>query len=201
MQNLTIFSDYICPFCFIGTQRAEHLAREFPIEIIWKGLEIHPEVPPQGILLEGFMPEMLGNLEAQVRVLAEEIGLEMQMPEKLSNSHLALLGAEYAREYGKLEKYHKMVFSAYFQNGKDIGDIETLVELWNCIDDESLSFKEALLTERHAAHLRASIAEAHSLGISAVPSFLFSTGTIIMGAQPYHILRAAAEKSLQLPEK
>jgi len=201
MQNLTVFSDYICPFCFIGMQRAEQLAREFPIEIVWKGLEIHPEVPPQGIPLEGFMPEMLANLEAQVRALAEEIGLEMQMPEKLSNSHLALLGAEYAREYGKLAEYHEMVFSAYFQNGKDIGDIETLVELWNRIDDDSLSFREALLTERHVLHLKSSIAEAHSFGISAVPAFLFSTGTIILGAQPYHILRGAAERSLQLPEK
>jgi predicted DsbA family dithiol-disulfide isomerase len=197
VQTLAIFSDYICPFCFIGKQRAERLAREFPLEIVWKGLEIHPEVPPQGIPLEAFMPEMLANLETQVRILAEEIGLEMRMPERLSNSHLALLGTEYAREYGTLEKYHEMVFSAYFQDRKDIGEIETLIDLWKRIDDDDISFREALLTERHASHLKNSIDEAHSLGISAVPAFVFSSGTIILGAQPYDILSAAAEKSLQ----
>ena len=201
MQNLTIFSDYICPFCFIGKQRAERLAEEFPIEIVWKGLEIHPEVPPQGMPLEGLLPDILGNLEAQVRALADEIGLEMQMPTKLSNSHLALLGAEYARECNKLSEYHGTIFSAYFQNGKDIGDIETLVELWSSIADDGASFREALLTERHAPDLEATMSEAHSLNIRAVPAFHFSSGAVILGAQPYHILKEAAEKSLLLSEE
>jgi len=196
MQRLTIFSDYICPFCFIGTQRADRLAEEFPIEVIWKGLEIHPEVPPQGIPLNRFTPDVITTLETQVRLLAKEIGLEIKMPEKLSSSHLALLGAEYAREHGRLEDYHAMVFKAYFQEMKDIGDIDTLVELWAHLDDDSLPFREALMTEKHASRLQSSIAEAHSLGINAVPAFVFPDGTVIMGAQPYHTLQSAAEKAL-----
>lgn len=193
MNDIIIFSDYICPFCVIGKQRADRLAKEFRFRIIWKGFEIHPEVPSSGIPLEQFMPEVLSSLKARIRPLAEEIGLEMRMPEKLSNSHLALLGAEYAREAGNLEIYHEAIFRAYFQEGRDIGDIETLVEVWGEIDGDSTSFREALLSEKHASLLEASIAEARSLGIYAVPSFVFPHGNIVVGAQPYHMLKDAAE--------
>ena len=47
-RNMTVFSDYICPFCFIGARLAERLADELPIRPVWKGFEIHPETPPEG---------------------------------------------------------------------------------------------------------------------------------------------------------
>jgi predicted DsbA family dithiol-disulfide isomerase len=197
MQDIIVFSDYICPFCYIGKQRVERLAKEFPFRIIWKGFEIHPEVPPEGIPLQHFMPEMLSNLETRIRILAEEIDLEMQMPEKLANSHLALLGAEHAREIGVLEEYHEAIFRAYFQQGKDIGKIETLVDIWSDIDINSISFREALMSEKYEPLLGASIAEARSRGIHAVPSFVFADGNIIAGAQPYDTFCNAAERALR----
>jgi len=197
MQAITVFWDYICPFCFIGTRRVQRLVDEFSLEQVWKGWEIHPEVPFEGMAVSCFSSEMIWNLEARVRRLADEIELKIRMPEKLSNSRLALLGGEFAREAGRFHEYHEAVFTAYFQEGKDIGDIGVLVEIANDIGLEERTFREAVVTKRFAGMLEASLKEVRSLGLRGVPSFVFGDGSIVVGAQPYVILREAAEKSLR----
>jgi predicted DsbA family dithiol-disulfide isomerase len=196
MQDFTVFSDYICPFCFIGKRRAERLGAELSMRPVWQGFEIHPETPPEGVPLSSFMPGIISNLEGRIRDLAEEIGLEMRMPEKLSNSRLALLGGEFAREEGKLEAYHEAVFAAYFQQGKDIGDMEILLDIASGIGLDRDSFRSSLESDRHFPALRESRRQATSLGLSAVPSYLFEDGSVVVGAQPYELLKSAAEKSL-----
>ena len=196
MQDFTVFSDYICPFCFIGKRRAERLGKELSMRPVWKGFEIHPETPTEGVPLSSFMPGIISNLEVRIRALAEEIELEMKMPEKLSNSRLALLGGEFAREEGKLEAYHEAVFVAYFQRGEDIGDIEILLDIASEIGLDRDSFRSSLASEQHFAALRESRKQATSLGLSAVPSYLFEDGGIVVGAQPHDLLKSAAEKSL-----
>jgi len=195
-RNMTVFSDYICPFCFIGARLAERLAGELPIRPVWRGFEIHPETPPEGVPLSRFMPSVISGLTARVQELADEIGLEMSIPIKLSNSRLALLGGEFAREEDRLNEYHEAVFSAYFQQGKDIGDIEALLEIADSIGLDRDSFRQSLLNGEHIDALKDSVRRAHSLGLSAVPSFVFDNGSTIIGAQPYDLLKAAAEKYL-----
>ncbi len=200
MREFTVFSDYICPFCFIGKRRAERLAEELPLKPVWKGFEIHPETPLEGIPLSRFSPDMVAGLESRIRTLTEEIGLEMQMPEMLSNSRLALQGAEFASEAGKADEYHEAVFTAYFQQASDIGDVETLLDIAGGIGLDRDSFRSSLDSGEHFPALRESVREAHSMGLSGVPSFVFDERNIVVGAQPYEMLRAAAEKSLESGE-
>ena len=197
MQNVTVFSDYICPFCFVGKRLAERLAENLPIKPVWKGFEIHPETPPEGVPLSSFMPAMISSLASRVRELARATGLDMRMPKRLANSRLALLGSEFAREACKLDQYHEAVFSAYFQQGKDIGDIEVLIEIACETGIDGDSFRKSLVSEQYFPALKSSRREAHSLGLSAVPSFAFGDGNIVVGALPYEALKTAAEMSLR----
>ena len=197
MMEFDVFSDYICPFCFIGKRRAEKLADDLPVRPIWKGFEIHPETPLEGVPLSSFMPGVISSLEGRIRSLAEEIELDMKMPEKLSNSRLALLGGEFARGAGKLGEYHEAVFIAYFQQAKDIGHIDVLLDIAAEIDLDLDSFRNSLESNEHFPALRDSVRKAHSLGLSGVPSYVFGEGNIVVGAQPYDMLKAAAEKSLK----
>ncbi|GAB4343734.1 MAG: DsbA family protein [Candidatus Abyssubacteria bacterium] len=197
MQILKVFSDYICPFCFIGKQRVDRLTAEFPIEAVWRPFEIHPEVPSEGIGLSRFLPGIISNLEASVRRLAEEIGLEIRMPAKLPNSRMALLGGEVARERGVFDDYHSAVLRAYFQESKDIGDLDTLAEIAEGAGMDGGYFREAVISGKHADALADSIGEARSLGLTGVPSFVFSNGGVVIGAQPYDVLKRAAEESFR----
>jgi predicted DsbA family dithiol-disulfide isomerase len=197
MQEFDVFSDYICPFCFIGKRRAEKLAEELPIRPVWNGFEIHPETPLEGVPLSRFMPGIISNLEERIRALADEIELEMKMPEKLSNSRLALLGSEFAREAGKLDEYHEAVFRAYFQQAKDIGDMDVLLDIAAEIGLDRSSFQSSLESGELFPALRDSVRRAHSLGLSGVPAYVFGEGNVVVGAQPYDMLKAAAKRSLK----
>ncbi len=73
-KKVTVFSDYNCPFCFIGSRRIERLAEEFDMEIEWKGVEIHPEIPPKGIEIKTTTNTKLKHIVQNVRELAGEDG-------------------------------------------------------------------------------------------------------------------------------
>jgi predicted DsbA family dithiol-disulfide isomerase len=195
---MKVFSDYICPFCFVGKRRVDRLEEELAIRPVWKAFEIHPERPPEGVPIERrFSPGAIARLREHVGLLAAEVGLEMRVPEKLSNSRPALMGGEFAKESGRFEHYHEAVFSAYFLHGKDIGDVEILVDIADGVGIETDPFREAVAGQKHAGALRASRQEADSLGLTAVPSFVFVDGTIVVGAQPYKVLRTVAEKAFR----
>jgi predicted DsbA family dithiol-disulfide isomerase len=198
MREVVVFSDYICPFCFIGKYRIEKLAEEIPIRPAWKPFEIHPEVPAGGIAIERFPAAMLERLQGSVSVLAAELGIEIRMPRKLPNSHLALLGGEIAREAGRFQQYHDAVFKAYFQADLDIGEIDELARIAETAGIEADFFCKSLQEKKFGDCLGVAFSDAHSLGISAVPSFVFSKFEIITGVQPYPIMKDSAGRFVQI---
>ncbi len=194
MQEITIFSDYICPFCFIGHHRVQELAAEVTVRTVWEPFEIHPEVPAEGVPLSRFPSELLSRLEESVGALAAEIGLEFRMPRKLPNSRLALIGGEITKKAGVFEHYHAQVFRAYFQLDQDIGNPDVLAQIAQTADVDADFFLKSLNEEIYFDMLRAARRKANSLGLSAVPSFVFADGAIIVGAQPYKVLKEKADK-------
>jgi predicted DsbA family dithiol-disulfide isomerase len=129
--HITAYSDYVCPWCYIGHARVERLVREFPVEVEWRPFELHPETPKSGARFSG---RLGGSWRAMVYRenilgLARESGLAMKMPEIIANSHLALEAAEFAREHGRFEALHPALFKAYFEDERDIGDADVLCEI------------------------------------------------------------------------
>ena len=112
--KVIVYSDYICPFCFIGKERVDRLEREFGVDVEWKGFEIHPEIPAGGSDLAslGFDEATVAAISSQVRNLSEEANLKLNLPSRISNSRLALQIAEFAKEQVKFKEYHEAVFTA-----------------------------------------------------------------------------------------
>src|ERR1700731_1372609 len=103
--KLVMFSDFICPFCYIGFETVRKLKPEFGLEIDWHGFQIHPEWPADGMPVSdyrrGMDPEARRALWTNIQTMAEMTGFTMKPPEVLANSRLALEAAEFAKEYGK----------------------------------------------------------------------------------------------------
>src|SRR5260370_35480820 len=104
--EIIAYSDYVCPWCYIGHLRIERLRREFAVDVRWRPFELHPETPRSGAHLEG----RVGG-EARARAyrenivqLAEGAGVRMSSPRLIAHSHLALEAAEFAREAGQFEQ-------------------------------------------------------------------------------------------------
>ncbi|MFQ5875931.1 MAG: DsbA family protein, partial [Dehalococcoidia bacterium] len=187
--KLTVYSDYICPFCFIGKSRVDRLEEQFKIDVEWKGFEIHPETPPEGSDLAslGFDDTVAAIIRSRVLELGEGAGLQLEFPPHISNSRLALEIAEFAKQKGRFREYHQAVFRAYWQESKDIGEKEVLfpiaAEVGLDLKEMEAYLESGQATETLAEHLH----EVRRYGIDGVPTFIIGN-KMVVGAQPYEVL-------------
>ncbi len=185
--DVVVYSDYVCPFCYIGYHRIEKLKEQYNLDIEWKPFELHPETPKEGYPIEKlpFPPAAFEAFVANVKKLADEDGLTIKSGGIMSNSRLALYISEYARKKGKFDQFHEILMNKYWIEGKDIGDLSLLLDLAESIGlnrDEILKFIE---TDEPAKILKAAMAELESYMINGVPTFIIGDSKIVIGAQPY----------------
>ncbi|MHA1478997.1 MAG: DsbA family oxidoreductase [Promethearchaeota archaeon] len=196
--KIVVFSDYICPFCYIGYYRVEQLREKFDLDVEWRPFEIHPETPKEGTELSklSFPKEYLEMMKANIKKLADDVGVTFKLSDKLPNSRMALFLSEFARKKGKFDEFHKLVFDSYWKDGKDIGDQELLLGL-----AESLGFKrkeilEYLDSEEPLKELKKSLKKLRKYGINGVPTFIIGD-SIVVGAQPYEVFEKVIRKALE----
>lgn len=195
--RVTIYSDYICPFCYIGKAGIDRLQKDFDMDVEWKGFEIHPETPKQGATLEdiGMDQGYLETLMRNVEKLAKDVNLEIRLPSRLSNSKMALKIAEFAKNKGKFKEYHDEVFKAYWLEEKDIGDSGVLFNIVERVGLDVGDLKEYLKSGLAAKKISEYLQEIRGYGISGVPTF-FIGYDIFTGVQPYEVLKKAVEDAL-----
>jgi predicted DsbA family dithiol-disulfide isomerase len=196
--RVTVVSDYICPWCYVGMARIERLQCEFEIDVEWRPFELHPEVPAQGIV-RGERPPSPRREAAyqQLGALAQEAGLPFARAERTPNSHRALEAAEFAREHGAFDAYHHALFDAYFGHGRDIGDIDVLAELATACGLDAGALREAIASQRYARLIDERTAEARAEGITGTPTVIFESGDRrfpVAGAQDYDVFAHIAER-------
>lgn len=190
--RVTIVSDYICPWCYLGMARIDRLQREFDIDVTWRPFELHPEIPLEA--------RPLGDRVAyyeRLRPVAEESGLPFQPPARVPNSHAALEAAEVARENGAFDAYHRALFRAHFAEGRDIGDHEVLAELGAACGIDAAALREALAAKRYARLVDERTEEARRQGITGTPTFIFEDGERrfpLIGAQDYLVFESIARR-------
>ncbi len=196
------YSDYICPFCYIGYHRIEKLKKEYNLAVEWRPFEIHPETPKGGASIEE-LPFPKGYLEmafANVKLLADEDGLTLKFADKLPNSRLALYISEFARKKGKFEEFHKLVLEAYWLEGKDIGDKSFLLDLAESVGLNKNEIENYLDTDEPFKVLQKILKELRTYGINGVPTFNIED-RLIVGAQPYEIFKKVINKILDEKSK
>ena len=195
--KIIAYSDYICPFCYIGYYRIEQLKKEYNLDVEWRPFEIHPETPKGGALAED-LPFPKGYLEmafANVKRLANEDGLELKFSGKLPNSRLALYISEFARKKGMFEEFHRLVLEAYWLEGKDIGDTSLLFNLAESVGLDKEEINEYLKSDEPFEVVKQSLKEVRSYGINGVPAFVIEN-RLIYGAQPYKVFKEVINEVL-----
>ena len=193
-----LYSDFICPYCFIGERVIEQLSAKFPIDIEWTGYEIHPEIPYGGMSLHSFGGDFMDGLWQRIAPLAESYGVKIDRPSVVANTHLALEGAEFARQAGKeaLAKYRRAVFDAYFLEGKDIGDHGVLAEIAEKAGLDRAAFSKALDEGSFFDKVQDNREEALDNLVTGVPTTVIF-GARIIGAQSPQVFEQAFERALE----
>lgn len=133
LLKVSVLSDYICPFCFIGHKRLAALREQYELRINWCFIEIHPETPAEGhdIAILNYPEEYWDSLMKNLFQLAEEENIELSPQTITTNSRQALLLAEACKPLGAEVFYplHERIFDAYFVEGQNIGDEQVLRNL------------------------------------------------------------------------
>jgi predicted DsbA family dithiol-disulfide isomerase len=203
-MNIEIWSDVVCPWCYIGKRRFESALREFAhadeVEVEWKSFELDPSAPPhRGSTREhlarkyGWTMEQVAASHARLESLAAAEGLEYHLDDTQGGNTFdahRLLQAAKARGLGDAMKERLM--HAYFTECLPVGEREVLARLGREVGVEDAD--EVLASSAFADAARGDEREARLLGIAAVPFFVVDRYYGIEGAQPPPtILRALDE--------
>lgn len=196
-MKIEVWSDIMCPFCYIGKRHLEAALSKFPnesVEIEWKSFQLDPTIVPQPnknvyeYLAErkGMSVEESKQMHAGVVARAAEVGLDYHFEKAvISNSLDAHRLIQLAKTKGLGDAIEETFFKAYFTDGKDLNDKDTLMELCVGIGLNAVDVKEVLDEKTKFANaVEADISEAQQIGVRGVPFFVFDRKYAISGAQP-----------------
>ena len=182
-MRIRMFSDYICPFCYLGKAIIDKLERCFDIELEHVGIEIHPETPICGVDLRKYISET-DEMYENLRYRGKDYGLNFCDVKILPNSRKCLIVGEYSRKIGRNWEFTDSVFKAYFEECLDIGKEEVIIGLSEKIgltkDDIESALEDPLLQKIYENNCL----EARKHNVTGVPTFIINDKHAIVGAQP-----------------
>ena len=207
-MKVEIWSDVMCPFCYIGKRRFEQALANFDhakeVEVEWKSFQLNPEMetrPDKSVTehlaeVKGWSLEQADQMNRHVTDMAADVGLEYNLDQAVvANSFQAHRFTHYAKEQGKGDEAEEALFKAYFTDGKNTDDRATLKELGSEIGLDSEELEKVLEGDRYANAVKQDIITAKNIGINGVPFFLFNRKYAISGAQETEVFIRALDKS------
>ncbi|MGO4772912.1 DsbA family protein [Flavobacterium sp. W22_SRS_FK3] len=196
-MKIEIWSDIMCPFCYIGKRQMEAALTEFPndeFEIEWKSFQLDPSITPQAnkdvytFLAErkGISLEQSKEMHKGVAERAKSVGLNYHFEKTIiSNSLTAHRIIQLAKTKKLGDQMEEVFFRAYFTEGRDLNDSSTLIELGIQAGLDANEVSEVIENENiYLNDVKTDIAEAQEIGVQGVPFFVFDRKYAVSGAQP-----------------
>ncbi|OIV40909.1 DsbA family oxidoreductase [Flavobacterium johnsoniae] len=196
-MKIEIWSDIMCPFCYIGKRQLETALAEFPnndFEIEWKSFQLDPTIEPQsGKDVYTFLAERKGISVEQSREMhkgvverAKSVGLDYNFDKAvISNSLTSHRIIHLAKKNNLGDEMEEIFFKAYFTEGRDLNDASTLIELGEKAGLNANEVKEVIENETlYLSDVKGDIKEAQEIGVQGVPFFVFDRKYAVSGAQP-----------------
>ena len=194
--QIEIYSDVVCPWCFIGKRRLEQALETVgyaqQTDIAWRMFQLNPTMPKEGMDRRDYLDQKFGGTEArraiQERVAkageANGIVFAFDRIERTPNTFDAHRLNWIAQRQGKHDDLVEALFYTYFTEGRDIGDDQTLVDVATETGLDREAVARFLTSDQGIEDVRAEEAAGHRLGIRGVPYFVVNGTYGISGAQP-----------------
>jgi predicted DsbA family dithiol-disulfide isomerase len=206
-MKVEIWSDVVCPFCYIGKRRFEKALEGFQgkedVEVVWRSFQLDPDLKPvPGQTLHDYLGKRKGTTTAEGKKMndymtgvAKEVGLTYDLDHAIiNNTFLAHRLLHHAKKHGLQDAMKERLFAAYYTQGKDVGDLDTLVQLGEEVGLDGAGIREALQSEAYAQEVRQDMQEAQQIGVQGVPFFVFNSKYAVSGAQPSELFQEVLEK-------
>jgi predicted DsbA family dithiol-disulfide isomerase len=195
-MKVEIWSDVMCPFCYIGKRKFEKALEQFPhkntIEVVWKSFQLDPSTVTDPSLStienlahkKGWSKEQANETVAYVSNIAKQVGLTFNFEKAVvANSFDAHRLSHLAKKYGKQNELEEKLFAAYFTEGKNTADYETLLQIGTDLGLDKTEVSDVLKSDSYSNEVKQDINQAQQIGVSGVPFFVIDQKYAISGAQ------------------
>lgn len=195
MIRLDIFSDPVCPWCYLGKanlDRALEAAPSHPFRVEWHPFQLNPDMPREGVLKRDYLAERFGG-EKQVETIHDRlrqiaaqngVALDPDVPRRIPNTLDAHRLIHWAGLEGRQTPVVAALFRAYWKEGRDIGNPGVLADIAGAEGMDRAVTLRLLESDADADDIRARDEDARRKGVSAVPTFLIAQQYVVSGAQP-----------------
>ncbi|KFE99053.1 DsbA family oxidoreductase [Chryseobacterium luteum] len=207
-MKIEIWSDVMCPFCYIGKNNFEQALEKLPfkneVEIEWKSFQLDPTLDaskPQSTIeyfkeKKGFPAEQASQMIAQVAQMGKGAGIDFNFEKALViNTFAAHKLLHLAKKHGKSSEMEEALFKAHFTDGKNVGDVEELISLAEKTGIDNDEARRALTSDEFNYEINQDIQEAKNNGISSVPFFVLNGKYAVSGAQPAEVFADALQQT------
>jgi predicted DsbA family dithiol-disulfide isomerase len=209
-MKVEIWSDVMCPFCYIGKRRFENALAQFEnkdeVEIVWRSFQLNPalQTDPSKNTIEhlaeskGWDMDYTRKTTDYVVSMAKELGLNYDFEKAIvANSFKAHRLLHLAKQNHVQNECEEKLFEAYFIYGKNIDDNDVLIELGLLLGIHSDAILDMLSSDAFAIDVESDIYQAQQIGVQGVPFFVFDNKYAISGAQQSETFLAALYKTTQ----
>lgn len=206
--QIEVWSDLVCPFCYIGKRKFEQALDEFPfkheIELIWKSYQLNPEAvtDTQANLIENFASQkgiavqQAAEMMQNVAQIAAESGIQMNFEiAKVINTLRAHQLSHFALAAGKQNLAEELLFSGYFTEGQNLDDMDYLKSIVAKLGLDVSEFEQAIVNGTYLPAVENDIYESRIIGVRGVPFFVYDRKYAISGAQDLAVFKATLEKA------
>ena len=214
--NIDFVSDFVCPWCFLGKVRLERALTELQAtrpelepRVNWLPFLLNPDTPPQGEPYRAFLDAKFGGpIKAEavldnVRAAAAADGLQYAFeriqtrPNTLHAHRLMYRAQSIGQTQARIQMLGGALFAAHFQEGRDIGDKDTLADIAATCGERRDSVREWLDSSADTDKVQRMVAGVRKQGIEGVPFYILNRKLAVSGAQSTAVLGAALLQSLE----
>ena len=193
--NIEIWSDVVCPFCFIGKKKMEQaitkLNAEDKVEIIWHSFQLDPDFPKDtSVPSTKHLSEKKGYPVEQIKGMYQlanqgaAYGIDFKFDNALSFNTLDVHRLiQWAKTVNKSNELKEGFMLAYFTNGIDLSEQDNILEVVKKVGLDTTKAKEILNSDDYSQEVEQDIYQSRQLGIRGVPYFLINEKEVISGAQ------------------
>jgi predicted DsbA family dithiol-disulfide isomerase len=209
-MTVEIWSDIMCPFCYLGKRKFEKALTQFPekdkVIVVWKSFMLQPDLLTDTSIniheylsqIKGFDIERAKQMNAQVGQSAKLVGLDYNYDKMVvANTLKAHILLHYAHKHDKQNEVKESLLKAYFTDGKNVDDIPTLIEIGKeaglNVDGLANTFEDQVCIDE----VREDIYEAQQLGIRGVPFFAFNKKYGVSGAQEPGVFTQTLQRAFE----
>jgi len=206
-MKVEIWSDIVCPFCYIGKRKFENALNAFDkkeqVEIVWHSYQLDPDmIPVKGQSVDQYLAAKKGvslekgkEMNDYMSGIAKEVGLEYNFDKAIiSNTMNAHRLLHLAKKKGLQNLVKEKLFAAYYTYGKDVGDTAVLVEIGESAGLNADEIRNMLQSNEYLREVRIDQLRGEQLGVQGVPFFVFNNKYAVSGAQSAEVFTNVLEK-------